>query len=379
MKVRSAAFLWLCCAACDRASAAGAIRHPTAENLPAVDHTIDKVAANGGGGLEALARALARVDTVLSIGELEGDQTQVFGFVEDVQAGHEGEILVLDSRFNQVRVYGPDGHFRSQFGGPGRGPEEFLAPEGMHAGSSGSVAVIDRNSLVKLLEWRDGVLAYAGGFRVPLVPEDMCRLGDDVVLQGVTPEGKTLHQYDREGKLARSFGAAYRSSNPLVVNQLSDAIVGCDAAVPLVALMFEHLPIVYGYRTNGEIAWTSRLGGFNPIQIVEEVDAESGRPAIVTGGGDADFDMAHALISLAPRIFLLQTTHHTHASQAAREPYASVDTYLLDAATGAGVYVGTHLPPIADAANGLLYSASADPHPQVLVLRAPALHAALVR
>ncbi|WP_420634387.1 6-bladed beta-propeller [Candidatus Palauibacter sp.] len=64
----------------------------------------------------------------LEIGELEGDDPYVFGYVFSVAADPLGRILVTDSQAHAVRVFDPDGNFLFHLGGEGDGPGEFRTP-----------------------------------------------------------------------------------------------------------------------------------------------------------------------------------------------------------------------------------------------------------
>lgn len=64
-------------------------------------------------------------EVLLTIGQVEGPEEYSFGQIADVEVDHHGYLYVLDRQAQLARVYGPDGRFRFDFGGPGEGPGEF--------------------------------------------------------------------------------------------------------------------------------------------------------------------------------------------------------------------------------------------------------------
>jgi hypothetical protein len=53
------------------------------------------------------------------------DEDQDMGFVTDVQVDEEGNCYLLDSTWNVIHVYSPDGTYLRDIGGEGEGPGEF--------------------------------------------------------------------------------------------------------------------------------------------------------------------------------------------------------------------------------------------------------------
>lgn len=84
----------------------------------------------------------AQPERVAVIGEANGAPEYSLGVVADVAFGVDGEIIVLDAQWGQVRVYGQDGTFLRSFGRSGEGPGEFILPVTMTV-TSGRVRVFD--------------------------------------------------------------------------------------------------------------------------------------------------------------------------------------------------------------------------------------------
>lgn len=349
--------------------------HPTRENLPergslAAYVGMQQDGAPGDAGLHRLAARLRQARPLWSLGALEGDPSAVFGNVEDIVVGEDGRLFVLDSRYNNIRIHDPAGRLLAVFGRPGRGPEEFMAPEALKRDTRGRLVVVDRHNRIKILEPQGATFRAGGNISVPFVPEDFCLLDDRIFVQGVRRAGGVIHAFTPAGDSLLSFGAAYRTGNWLVRNQLSDGPIACSEESGTVVMMFKYLPVVYGYAPDGRVKWVTQLADFHPIRILEDVDGR-GNPEVGFTPRPDGHDMAESLLAVPGGMVLVQATHHTPESIKARRDYAEIRSYLLSASTGRGVYVGSHLPRIHALAEGRAYAAVNDPFPQVRAYQLP--------
>lgn len=362
----------LLAAACEgTAGTSSKVEHPTAENIPPdaeLAHVVTMAApSREPGDLRSFAERLARSREALAIGVLEGGRHEIFGAVEDIEGDPEGRVMVLDSRYNELRAYGPDGRFEFAFGRPGRGPNEFLSPEAFAADARGRVVVADRNNQLKVFRRNGEGLEYERTIHLQFVPEDFCLLGETLYVQGVhQTENAVVHAFTLSGDRLRSFGEPYRSKNPLVRAQMSDGPLACSEDAGTIVTMFEHLPVVFGYAPTGELRWTTRIADFRPMRITEGFEPD-GRPYIQQEGQDG-YDMATHMLAIPGGYVLLQITHTGPSNGASGPGEEELRTYLLSAATGEGVYVGDQLPRIYDFAGPFLFAGMNDPFPQVKVL-----------
>lgn len=365
-------FLALGTAGCERTASAGKILHPTSENIPAETDLADVVSLESlpAGELQPFAERLAKARLVLTLGQLEGSPSTVFGAVKDVDAYVPGRFAVLDSRYNEVRVFDSNGTFMESFGRPGRGPNEFLAPEALESHGTDRFIVADRNAQVKVMERTATGMQQRVTIQLEFTPEDLCVLANDIVVQGPTPGGM-LHLYSTDGRHLRSLGDGYRSSNPLVSNQLSDGRAACATEAGTIVAMLRYLPYVRGYGADGTLRWTSRLADFRTIGIEEGVEPD-GQPYVVVGAGAGEYDQVEVLHALEDGMVIVQTSRHTPQSDQERREHAELRTYVLSARTGKGVYVGNTLPRVLDVAGNRIYAATNDPFPHVRVYELPA-------
>lgn len=94
---------------------------------------------------------LRGIETV-SIGALEGDETEIFNRIGDIQADPEGRLHVLDAGDQVVDVYDSDGTWVLRYGGEGEGPSEFL----------GSSLLIPRADSMGVYDYRNRKIAFFG-------------------------------------------------------------------------------------------------------------------------------------------------------------------------------------------------------------------------
>lgn len=93
------------------------------------------------------ARWSVAPDPELQIGTADGEDAYLF---ESVQSAHflsDGRILVADGGQSVLRIYGPDGELRTELGGTGEGPGEFLQIMGTWLTPEGRIAVWDAGNL----------------------------------------------------------------------------------------------------------------------------------------------------------------------------------------------------------------------------------------
>ena len=312
------------------------------------------------------AASLVAARELIVIGDSAPGGDAFFGMVEDADRDIRGAILILDSRQNQVSVFDAHGAFLHRFGGAGDGPHEFRAPEGIEIVSSGSAVVADRHRRLKVFDFVDSSYEHTATLLVDFVPEELCAIGDDLYIQASKPDSTIIHHVTLGGTTRRSFGHGYLTSNLLVLNQLSDGPIGCSEDASVVVTMMKMLPYVFGYRIDGSIAWVTNLDDFETLPITETVN--DGRPAITFGPIEAEYHAGLGIVGLDSQYVLVQVGVHDPESARARAAYARIDSYLLSATDGRGLYLGTGLPPVLRSIAGTMIAGSNEPLPQVEIL-----------
>lgn len=122
------------------------------------------------------------LDEVFRLGGWDGGDDEFFGVVTDIEEDAQGNLYVLDSQLNEIKVYGPDGKFINSIGREGEGPGEFR----------------NANGLFWLPDGRLGVSQVFPGRLVTLHPDGTA--GDDFKLQEVEGGGfRMVMGVDRAG------------------------------------------------------------------------------------------------------------------------------------------------------------------------------------
>jgi 6-bladed beta-propeller len=131
------------------------------------------------------------------IGVIDDPDEYVFGEIGDVEVDSRGRLLVLDRQARLARVYGPDGRFLHDVGGPGEGPGE-LSGDALRiaAGWSDSIYILDFSQLRLNVYAADGSPARTIPLRLGRQgPYDFQLLGDSALLirwftTKVDPDGR---------------------------------------------------------------------------------------------------------------------------------------------------------------------------------------------
>ena len=356
-------------ASCREPATPRTLSHPTAQNvLPEaalvalVTTNIDDEQARP--GLLRVATQFRQATETVVVGTLDGHPETVLGLVADAAYMPDGSILVLDSRMNAVRHYSPQGVLLGRFGSPGDGPEEFRAPNGLEVDPTGLAWVSDRHSMLKRFRLQDGSWELDSTVPMPTVPEAFCIMGDRVFLNGWTTNGGALQELVADTLVGLGF--QYTDEDWLIAQELSEGPMGCDIGSDRIVTMFSALNHVFGLTPEGDTAWVSRLDDFRPMRL-EQGTGPNGRTSISYFATNSDAGLR--VISDNAGTVVLQTGYRTEASIRSGNYNEHFDTYLFDASTGEGLYLGPDFEEImAVSAQGFV-TARPSPFPQFTVWR----------
>lgn len=263
--------------------------HPTAENIPVITdprfilrpEAIEQGAENN-------FIDMTVYEEIATIGLNEGNHHEMFGNIVDVAVDYEGTLFVLDSEYNQVRVFDYNGSHISTFGGPGEGPGEFRYPWKVLLANKGrTVAVPSINPSVHVFERQDAAtFQLRSSFAHDLggLGEAGCAMNGYLYLLGFSDELEgVIHKYTPEGERVTSFGAPYKSSSPIATKVLSDrGYLACSEQHAMIAHIRSYVPVVTGYKEIGEVAWQVLFPDFKPSKV-EVSRTEDGRERIFLG------------------------------------------------------------------------------------------------
>ncbi len=76
------------------------------------------------------------------IGGDTDDEDEFFGVISQVLTDDAGNVYLLDSQLNQIKVFSPDGEYLRAIGREGEGPGEFRAPTSMFFTRDGNLGVL---------------------------------------------------------------------------------------------------------------------------------------------------------------------------------------------------------------------------------------------
>ena len=83
-------------------------------------------------------------EPALSVGELDGAEEYLFGWIASVARDGEGNLVVADGGVGEIRVFDGGGRHLRTFGGKGEGPGEFDVLNGAWPVPGGGVLAVDR-------------------------------------------------------------------------------------------------------------------------------------------------------------------------------------------------------------------------------------------
>lgn len=326
------------------------VRHPDAENLR------DR----------AGTRYLARADSVTAAPELmalvrrlrslrsQPVGTAEYGRIVDVSVRH-GVVAVVDQGFYEVTLIDTASWTPTVIGQQGSGPLDFRTLIAVDVQARDRLQVFDMVLGLKTLAFggmtapravsvvppRVAVWAACLRQRTPVViaPSAMMPGSPDAAGE-VEP---LLAVLDSVGSPSSRFGDSYRSPNPLTRRMMSAAVMGCSTRGD-VAIGFVSLPFVRVFAADGQLRHNIRLRDYTQGWSVERRDA-NGRLSIGLAAGTREASQSRRIVEVAPDIFAVQVA--TLRVERGSIATARLDTYLVSAQSGEGVFVGDHLPYLA--------------------------------
>lgn len=353
--------------------------HPTAENIPDRDQLSDLIPKQRrteiSSDLAAASERLRQAVVAASIGVEEGGRTEMIGQVADVKVSGD-TVLVLDERYNELRMYDRAGTHIQTLGRAGQGPDEFRHPRRLVVGGGGDVTILGRPNQLKRFEVGAGTLTRRATATRPHDIDDICALGTDVIARGVDSDKNPIHRISpssfgasaeaEKETVAFSFGRAYQDPSPFIWNQLSGGPVACLSEESVIVTAPSRFSVIYGYRANGDSLWTSQIEAFQPMKIVSQ-GAEGERQSL---GYEIEGSHANEIISLvdvSERFVLAQVGRQTVEAAENGRRFSSLHSYLLDGRTGRGTYVTDQLPVVRATNEEGFVAYETEPFPRVLL------------
>ncbi|UCG50689.1 MAG: 6-bladed beta-propeller [Candidatus Latescibacterota bacterium] len=87
-------------------------------------------------------RITSELEELWRIGGDTDDEDEFFGVILQILTDDHGNVYLLDSQLNQVKVFSPDGEYVREFGREGEGPGEFRFASDMFFTADGNIGVL---------------------------------------------------------------------------------------------------------------------------------------------------------------------------------------------------------------------------------------------
>ena len=267
-----------------------------------------------------------------SIGREDGPEELMFGEITSAAGNSRGQIVIVDKKTEDVRLFDAQGKFLQRLGRKGQGPGEFRAPHSVLVTPSDEIWVSDlQRRLTVFVRGTEGY-RLARTIPVDIGIRSMCHLGGNLVVNGMAiGDPQVIRILDPQAGLLRAFGRLYASPNEMLNLQFAEGKVACDAANQLIVYASSAaIGEVRAYQPDGRALW--------------RVVIEGVKTSIVTDGGGGAYSVrippegVHSLVSLniVPQVgIVVQYSHRTAAQIDAKEPVTDIQTIIIDPRTGA--------------------------------------------
>ncbi len=352
----------------------GEVLHPTPENAPPSDAAlIGQDSLPQGltpGALSAWRSArstLLGARTELRIGTEDPEGPEMFGRIWDVDVDPADRVFVLDDMAQEIRIFDSGGRLVQAVGGIGDGPTEFRYANGIELLGDGRLAVSSQGSVrLKVLAESAGEWELDEIVELPAGPDDLCTTSDNrIFVSGHKRADNTLvHEVSvaADDAVGRDFGTGYQADHWLIQNQMADGWIGCLARPHRVVFAYEMLPVVRSFDPDdGTNTWIARIEDFIPPQVISRTRSD-GRRAVRRGRTEVE-DLVATVHGVSVGHLLLQVSRF-HS----RERTVTVRSFLIDAASGRGAFLGDGaLPAVVSTFAGGYVAVFEDPYPRLEV------------
>jgi len=317
--------------------------------------------------LQNWAERLHEAQEVASFGRFESDTLgYVIGKVCDATTDSVGNVLILDCMSNDLRVFGPDGHYLHTVGRTGRGPGEFLEPRKMDWLSPDTLVVVDGTRRGLLFETEGGgSLRFLRTFPTRVGVEQICIHEGQLWVHGLGQDpDERIHLVDMDiGEIIGGFAPVPPEDNPILQRRRALGFMACSLERDLVALTSRYFPDIQVYDFSGNELWAGTVPNFTPMEFTL-VDGGGVRQGIAREAGG--FHWILGVLFLDSSTIAVQVGWQTAQSSKEGLDYGEVSTHLFSSDSGVSLAVEGSIPLIHERTPLGFLASVEDPYPRVL-------------
>jgi hypothetical protein len=313
--------------------------------------------------------ALALSNTIVSIGREDGPEELMFGEIASAAGNSRGQVIVVDKRTEDVRLFDAQGKFLKRLGRKGQGPGEFRAPHSLLVTANDEIWIADMQRRLTVFAPSADGYTLARTIPVDIGIRSMCMLSNELIVNGVAlGDPHVIRVLDSHARPIRSFGTLYSSPNALLNLQFAEGKVACDSANDLIVYASSALVgEIRTYRRDGRPVWRVVVEELRSNIITDEA---SGISVQRSPNG------AHSLVSLTvvPRTgIVVQYGLLTSEQMKAKELPTDIQTIIIDPRTGAAALSPSALPRLGAISGSRGIALFEDPAPRLEIreLRRP--------
>lgn len=298
-------------------------------------------------------------------GQFFGDEHKTFGMVTDILVDSNGNVFVLETETNEIRMFDKDGNFVQKFGGAGRGPGEYRQPEAIELiETDENLFLLVADGFYKVDVYNVSESELVETLTVDYTPKDICYTNNSLFIHGFrNPEEtqKIIHRYERESttfSYVNSFGDMYPSDNNWISRRLGEVQLSCNDN-RTVTTVNKKFPLLHHYNAEtGDLLWKRYIEGQQLRPAVE--GKRGGRTTLVYDTNDSKVDMISSMISEGSSLYMQYIRGYMSRNISLEKilDENKIYTIKVDLNTGEGEFLGSGVIPLADKSG--IFLASAD-------------------